>query len=88
MLGIQHQLPSGVMRDMQCEDNVDLTNCRALKFEYIREDGSNGSLVVWRDGVSGLKPIERSKRLRELRPDDHALEFDKPVTLLAVIVYR
>ena len=70
------------------QPNVDLTNCHALQFECLREDGSEGSLIVWRDGLRGIKPIERGKRLSELRPDDPALAFDRPVTLTAVIVYR
>gem|GEM_PF-2656839 len=80
--------PNGVTRDVHCSPHVGLDNCHALQFEFKKnENGSEGSCIVWRDGLKNVKPIE-DKRLSELRPRDEVMAFGRRTTLVSVLVYR
>ena len=80
-------LPPGVTRDRHASPKVTLETCHALKFSFRKADGNTSELIVWRDGPKNLRPAD-GKKLSDLRPGDEAEAFDKPVTIVAVAVYR
>lgn len=45
-------------------------------------------VIVWRDGPKYLRPADRSKRIRDIRPGDEVFWRDQPRTVRSVAVYR
>jgi len=86
---LEAELPPGVTRDRYCSHVITLEDCDALQFEFTHEDGRDGSAIVWKHlRQRRLRPVQKGKRLTELRPGDEVVAFGKRAKVTAVIVYR
>ncbi len=83
------ELPPGVTRSRDISQDVNLDNCHAIQFYIEPEgDGAASSLIVWRDGPKHTRPLDKSKRLRDLRPGDPLLFKGRTLTIREVEIYR
>ena len=83
------ELPPGVTRSRDISQDVALDNCHAIQFYLEPEgDGAASSLIVWRDGPKHTRPLDKSKRLRELRRGDALLFKGRTLTIREVEIYR
>ncbi len=82
-------LPPGVTRSRDICQEVNLDNCHAIQF-YLEPEGdaAASSLIVWRDGPKHTRPLDMSKRLRDLRPGDALLFKGRTLTIREVEIYR
>ena len=82
-------LPPGVTRSRDICQEVNLDNCHAIQF-YLEPEGdaAASSLIVWRDGPKHTRPLDKSKRLRDLRPGDALLFKGRTLTIREVEIYR
>ena len=83
------ELPPGVTRSRDISQDVNLDNCQAIQFYPEPEgDAVASSFIVWRDGPKHTRPLDKSQRLRELRPGDALLFKGRTLTIRAVEIYR
>ena len=82
-------LPPGVTRSRDICREVNLDNCHAIQF-YLEPEGdaAASTLIVWRDGPKHTRPLDKSKRLRDLRPGDALLFKGRTLTIREVEIYR
>ena len=83
------ELPPGVTRSRDIFQDVTFDNCHAIQF-YLEPEGdaAASSLIVWRDGPKHTRPLDMSKRLRDLRPGDALLFKGRTLTIREVEIYR
>lgn len=86
---MQAPLPDGVTRSKDISTNITLDNCHALLFETAPEGEAVSSCVIdWNDGPRYTKPMEKGKRLRDLRAGDLIEHNGKRLLITAVELYR
>ncbi len=83
------ELPPGVTRSRDIFQDVTFDNCHAIQF-YLEPEGdaAASSLIVWRDGPKHTRPLDKSKRLHDLRPGDALLFKGRTLTIREVEIYR
>ncbi len=83
------ELPPGVTRSRDIFQDVTFDNCHAIQF-YLEPEGDAvaSSFIVWRDGPKHTRPLDKSKRLRDLRPGDALLFKGRTLTIREVEIYR
>ena len=83
------ELPPGVTRSRDIFQDVTFDNYHAIQF-YLEPEGdaAASSLIVWRDGPKHTRPLDKSKRLRDLRPGDALLFKGRTLTIREVEIYR
>ena len=85
----QAPLPDGVTRSEHAATHVTLQTCHAIQFQLEPEGGATSScLIVWRDGPKYAKPVEKGKRLRDLRAGDLIEHKGRTLKITGVEIYR
>ena len=83
------ELPTGVSRSRDISQEVTLDNCHAIQFYFEPEgDAAASSLIVWRDGPKHTRPLDKSKRLRDMRPGDVLFFNGRTLTIRQLEIYR
>jgi hypothetical protein len=59
-----------------------------LQFHFEASEGQSHSIIVWKNGPKNVRSVDGHKRLRDIRPGDKVLCFDKLETVSAVEIYR
>ena len=77
---------SEIPLNSECNPTQTLDTAHALQIQLAPSEPWR-SVIVWRDGVKPLKPVQK-KRLRDLRPGDAVIYQGRQETIQAVEVYR
>jgi hypothetical protein len=82
-------LPPGVTRCRDANPTVTLENCHAVKF-FVTPKANEVArgIVVWRDGVKNIRPVDASIRLSDMRPGCEVFVFGKRTKVVGVEIYR
>ena len=89
MMFQQSYLPPGVTRSQDITADITLDNCHAIQLYFEPQgDASASSLIIWRDGPKYTRPLDKSKRLRDLRPGDAVVFKGRTLIIFEVEIYR
>ena len=80
----QADTTSHMSHSTPADTTTSLDNCEAV----IVGLGPLSYVVVWRHRPKHLRPVERGKRIRDLRPGDRVVYQDKQRTVHSIEVYR
>ena len=77
-----------VKRERYCRPDVTLETCSAVQFQ-LTPGAPWRSIIIWRDPPQNtFRPVDRTKRLRDLRPGDEVIVKGKRETIYEMYIYR
>ena len=80
-----NELPPCVIRSK----DIDLDTCHAIQLHLEpHTDGAASSAIIGKDGPKYTRPVDQTKRNRDLRPGDTVVFKERTFTIRNIEIYR